>query len=123
MKSDASLKRWYRLINKRFFHNELPNNVCVRYVTDEDEDEDEGCEERYYGWTTDTSPLHKYVIIISRIKNPGPVAKLATLAHEMIHVKTGLRDDHGKIFSDCHEMLTERGLFRKGAILKGLTLF
>lgn len=124
MRSDARLKKWYNAINYRFFLGELPNNVCVRYTNEDDDDEEEGCDQKYYGWTSEgADKRHKYVIVISRVKNPGPVAKLATLAHEMIHVKTGLRDDHGKKFSDWHETLTSRGLFRKSAVLRGLTLF
>lgn len=123
MRSDRALLKYYKLINKYFFHGELPNNVCCRYVSEEDEDEEEGCEERYYGWAAEGDNRHKYAIVISRIKNPGMVAKLATLAHEMIHCALNLRDDHGKAFSDWHETLTSRGLFRKSAVLRGLTLF
>jgi hypothetical protein len=124
VRSDPVLRKYYRIINKKFFNEELPNNVCVRYVTDEDTDEEAECERKYYGWTsTGLEKRHKYIIVISRVKNPGWPAKLSTLAHEMVHCATGLRDGHGKAFSDWHEILTSRGLFRKGAILRGLTIF
>jgi hypothetical protein len=123
VRSDPVLRKYYRIINKKFFNGELPNNVCCRYVTEEDTDEDENCDSKFYGWCSNGFGRHKYVIVISKIKNPGMVAKLATLAHEMIHCALFLRDDHGKAFSDWHETLTSRGLFRKGAVLKGLTLF
>ena len=123
MRSDKNLKRWYNTVNKKFFFGALPSNVCVRYANEDDRDEDFRCDEKFYGWADTADGRHKYVIVISKIKNPGPVAKLATLAHEMIHCATNLRDDHGAAFSDWHEKLTERGLFRKNAILHGLTLF
>jgi SprT-like family len=123
MQSDRALKNWYNFINKKFFNNELPSNVCVRWVNEDDIDEEERCEEKYYGWADCGEGRHKYVIVLSRVKNPGEVAKLATLCHEMCHIATGLKDDHGPAFSEWHELLTSRGLFRKGALLKHRTLF
>lgn len=128
VRSDKTLKRYYRIINRKFFNDELPNNVCVRYVNEDDTDEEERCEENYFGWTEEATKGHSFVIVISKAKNPGPTmtGRCATLAHEMIHVMTwnqNLKDDHGKTFSDWHETLTKRGLFRKGAVLRSLTLF
>jgi hypothetical protein len=122
-RSDATLKRYYKLINRKFFHNELLNNICCRYANDDDEDDEPGCQSRYYGWCVPAYGPHKYTIVLSRIKNPGWPAKLSTLAHEMIHCVLDLKDDHGPAFSAWHEKLTERGLFRKNAVLHGLTLF
>jgi hypothetical protein len=124
VQSDKRLKRYYNLINKKFFNNELPHNVCVRYVNEDDKDEEYNCEEKYYGWLSEPEDnRHKWTIIISKPKNPGRTALLTTLAHEMVHVATNKRDDHGPAFSEWHETLTARGLFRKSAVLKGLTLF
>jgi hypothetical protein len=123
VRSDRTLKKYYNLINHKFFKNELPVNVCCRYSNEEDEEDEAGCESRYYGWCTQSFGSHKYTIVISRIKNPGWPAKLSTLAHEAIHVALALKDNHGAAFSAWHEKLTERGLFRKSAVLKGLTLF
>lgn len=123
MRSDPTLKRWYRFLNKKFFNNELTNQVCVRWMNDDDETKEYRCHERYFGWAEIAEGRHQYVIVLSRLKNPGNTAKLATLVHEMCHIATGLRDDHGPAFSEWHESLTARGLFRKGAVLKGLTLF
>ena len=129
MRSDRTLKKYYRLINRKFFRNALPDNICVRYVNDDDTDEEERCEQNYFGWTDYAGKDgNSLVIVISRLKNPGPTmtARCATLAHEMIHVATwnqNLKDDHGDTFSKWHETLTKRGLFRKGAVLRGLTLF
>lgn len=123
MRSDRTLRRYYQLINQKFFLNELPDNVCVRYSDDDDRDEDESCDEKFYGWADLATAPHVYQIVLSKIKNPGMVAKLATLVHEMCHIATDLRDNHGKAFSDWHEKLTARGLFRKGAILRNRTLF
>ena len=123
MKSDAVLRKYYRIINKKFFNDELPNNVCVRYVNEEDEDEESGCEKRYYGWCSPAFSRHKFVIVISRVKNPGWPAKLSTLCHEMCHIFTGLKDDHGPSFEAARQMISDRGVFKKNAILRGLTLF
>ena len=118
MRSDKTLKRYYRLINKKFFHNELPNNVCVAYTDGEYIDE-----ERYFGWCDNGIGRHKYVLYINREKNPGFTAVLATLAHEMCHLGTSLRDDHGPAFEAQRQKIADRGIFKKGAVLKGLTIF
>jgi hypothetical protein len=127
VRSDKQLKRWYNLINKKFFNNELPNNVCVRWIN---ETEHEKFEEKYFAWTSNKGDIpeadrgrHKYAIIISKTKNPGKTAVLASLAHEMCHVATEMRDDHGPAFEAQRKRLSDRGAFKKGAILAGLTIF
>lgn len=122
MKSDKTLKKWYNFINKKYFLNELPGCVCVRYINEEDIDEEEKCEERYRGWAdkTNESRYHKYVIVIVP---DGRISEIATLVHEMIHIATNLRDDHGPVFEAKRQMISDRGIFKKGAIYKGYTLF
>ena len=126
MRSDKTLLRWYKLINRKFFDNQLPDNTCVRWIN---EREQEKYEDMYFAWTSDIEGTsqddgyHKYVIVISKDKNPGKTAVLATLAHEMCHVSTGMRDDHGPAFEAQRQMISDRGIFRKGAVLKGLTIF
>jgi hypothetical protein len=122
MRSDRILKRYYNLINEKFFQGELPSNVCVRYATDDDEEEDKGCL-NYYGWVELGEGRHEFQVVIVKAQNPGWTARISTLAHEMCHVATNQRDDHGPAFSYWHELLVDRGLFRKGAILNGVTLF
>jgi SprT-like family len=123
VRSTKSLKRWYNLINHRFFIDVLPSDVCVRWANEQDTIEEEGCDKKYFGWLWPGEGRHKWIIVISKPKNPGLTAVLNTLAHEMVHVATDNRDEHGKAFSDWHETLTARGLFRKGAVRKGITLF
>jgi hypothetical protein len=124
MRSDRRLKKYYRIINKKFFAGELPNDVCVRYADSDDTDDDEKCEEIYFGWADKCNDgYHKYQIAISRIKNPGITAVLATLLHECIHIRTSLRDDHGLVFEQWRKTVGERGAFRKGSLLPGLTIF
>lgn len=122
MRSNKTLKKWYRFINKRYFLNGLPNDVCVRYVNEEDKDEEEKCEERYKGWAEKVAGdrYHKYTIVICP---NGRVSDIATLAHEMIHVALSLKDNHGPAFEEKRQMISDRGIFKKGAIYKGLTLF
>src|SRR6266436_4479464 len=124
MRSDPTLKKWYKKINKRFFDNQLTNNVCVRWANEDDTDEDERCEEKYAGWAnfSEEGP-HKYIIVISRDLKKSKCTRLHTLIHEMCHLATDLKDEHGPAFSAWHEHLTARGIFKKGALLKGLTIF
>jgi hypothetical protein len=124
MRSDKTLKRWYRIINKRFFSNQLTNNVCVRWANEEDIDEDSRCEEKYFGWAGESRDgFHKYEIILSRKKVNSKSAKLLTLAHEMVHIATEFRDDHGAVFEQWRQVIADKGIFKKGALVKGLTIF
>lgn len=116
--SDRSLKKYYRDINHRFFNNELPDNVIVRWAKPGEEKDVASC-----------SPIggddgkHKYLILLNRKKCTTASIKLAALAHEMVHIATNYKDDHGDAFSEWHQKLTTRGLFKKGAVLPDITLF
>ncbi len=122
MRSDRTLKKWYRFINKKFFENQLSQNVCVRWA-DEDEDGQE-FEETYFGVAClARDGYHDYEIILSYELNRKFTVAMSTLAHEMIHIATELRDNHGPVFAKWHQILTDRGFFKKGALRKGLTLF
>lgn len=124
MQSDKTLKYWYRKINKRFFENQLPNNVCVRWANEDDNEEEDRCEEKYNGWTEHSEDKrHSYVIVLDRECKKDAFLRFNTLVHEMIHIATGLKDDHGAVFSAWHEKLTTKGLFKKGVFRKGWTLF
>ena len=116
MRSNQALKAYYREINTRFFDNELPDNVCVRYA---ESDEESDCGSANHG----VDARHKYLILLNREKNPTWTIRIGTLAHEMVHLATGLRDEHGPAFDRWHKLLTERGLFKKGALRKDFTLF
>ena len=121
MQSDPTLKKWYKYINKKFFHNELTNKVCVRWSNEDDEDQ---FEEKYFGTADKANDgYHEYEIVMSRELNKSASTRMATLAHEMIHVATELRDNHGPVFERWRQTLSDRGLFKKGAVRKGLTLF
>jgi hypothetical protein len=116
MRSDRSLKRWYSLANKKFFYGELPQNVILRKVGPEEENDQAGTYETEL-------KRYKYEIRFNREKNPTRTILLSALLHEMIHVATGLRDNHGPLFHEWHQKLMERGAFKKGALLKGISLF
>lgn len=117
MRSDRTLKAWYRELNTRWFDNELPDNVCVRWAEDDDEEKDFGsadlCHDGY----------HKYQILLNRESCSPVMTRLAILIHEMIHVKLELRDDHGPAFERVRKELSDKGIFKKGAVYKGVTLF
>jgi hypothetical protein len=122
VKSDKTLKRYYNIINRKFFNNELPTRVCVRWLN-EDED-DMRLEDKLFGFADKANDgYHKYQIALSK-KLCGPASsRMTTLAHECIHVYLDLRDDHGEAFERARLMLSDRGIFRKGALVKGLTIF
>jgi hypothetical protein len=115
-KSTRSLRAWYEVINAKCFYGELPANVIVRWSEPGEENDIAAmgpAENKKYSW----------VIVLNREKISTQSQKLSALLHEMIHVATGNRDSHGKAFDVWHAKLTERGAFRKGAVLKGITLF
>ena len=116
-KSTRSLKAWYERINARFFFGELPANVIVRWSEENEENDiaatDSPCENSRYS----------YRIILNRKKIATQSQKLSALLHECIHVATGNRDCHGPAFDDWHAKLTARGAFKKGALVRGVTLF
>lgn len=116
MRSDRTLKRWYSTINKKFFYGELPSNVIVRWALPGEEN-DIACIERVL------DEKHSYVILLNREKNKTNSQKLNSLIHEMTHIATHYRDNHGPLFDEWHKKLTERGAFKKGALLKGISLF
>jgi len=116
MRSDRTLRRWYLLINKKFFYGELPTNVIVRWANP-GEEKDIACTEKLVG------KKHSYEILLNREKCKTNSQKLESLLHEMIHVATHYRDDHGPLFEEWRKTLGERGAFKKGALLRGITLF
>jgi predicted metallopeptidase len=116
MRSDKTLRRWYLLINKKFFYGELPTNVTVRWALP-GEEKDIACTDRK------RDGRYCYEILLNRDKNKANSQKLSSLAHEMVHIATHYKDNHGPLFSEWHDRLVERGLFKKGALLKGISLF
>jgi hypothetical protein len=125
VRSDKTLKKWYNRINRRFFHNVLPSNICVRWISEEDLEEDEYLEEDFSGlaWKEEGEPRHYGTIVISNDMRRDWRLAMAILVHEMCHVATDFRDEHGPAFEEWRQTIGDRGIFRKGAIYKGLTIF
>lgn len=128
MRSDKTLRKWYVYINRRFFDNTLPDNVCVRWANELEEADDARWEEKYFGeaWTCTgehADGVHTHCIVLSRVRNVYSTTRMSTLAHEMIHVATNCRDDHGPAFEKWRLYISDRGIFKKHALRKGLTLF
>jgi|ERR1039458_2261629 hypothetical protein len=115
--STRSLRAWYERINAKFFYGELPANVIVRWTAPEDNENDiaavHAADNKRYSW----------IIILNAKKISTKSQLLSSLLHECIHVATGNRDCHGSVFSEWHQKLTDRGAFRKGALIKNVTLF
>ncbi len=124
MKSDRTLLRWYREINRRFFGGACPERVCVRWA-DPDETETRRWEKRYFGEASfsEDDEHHDYQIVMSKPLNEQWIVKISTLVHEMIHLATRLKDDHGPAFERWRLHVSDRGIFKKNALRKGYTLF
>jgi|SRR5580698_2836378 hypothetical protein len=114
-KSTPELKRWYRKLNRMFFGGTLPDNVIVRWDASEP---DVACTAK-----RDKDDPTAYVIGFNRKKNPTKSLLLSAMLHEQVHVATDLKDNHGPLFDAWHKKLVKRGAFKKGAVLKDVTLF
>jgi hypothetical protein len=114
-KSTPSLKKYYRLLNRKFFNGDLPDNVVVRWDADEP---DVACTQKM-----DKDDPTAYVIGFNRKKNPTKSLLLSAMLHEMVHVATKFTDNHGPAFDAWHRKLVKRGAFKKSAVLKDVTLF
>lgn len=122
MKSDRTLLKWYKKINKKFFDNYLPNNVLVRWANSEEESNE--WEDKYFGEASYLdNNYHLWQIVLSRYRNDKACTKLSTLAHEMIHIATNGADDHGPAFEKWRQYISDRGFFKKHALIKNLTTF
>lgn len=125
MRSDRNLKSWFRELNSRYFDNELPDNVVVKWGEAEEEEEEENWEDKYNGYSQRLTgdPRNYAVIVLNNALRDNPTFKLSILVHEMIHVATDFRDSHGDAFDRWHKKLVNKGLFKKNAIFRGVTLF
>jgi hypothetical protein len=121
MRSDRTLLRWYKIINKRFFDGACPDRVCIRWADPEDSHWEKKC----FGEASLSvdDEHHDYQIVMSKSLNEQWVTRMSTLVHEMIHLATQLRDDHGPAFERWRQLLSDRGLFKKHALRRGCTLF
>lgn len=121
MRSDPILKKWYRKINRKFFDKKLTNKVCVRWAN---EAEAEKYEEKYFGYMNVCEDgYHEWVIVLSRSKCSALSIKLLTLSHEMCHIATKMKDDHGPAFEQWRQYIGDRGIFKKHALSPDLTIF
>ncbi len=124
MKSNPTLLHWYRKINRRFFDGACPDRVCIRWAN-EDEEKEMKWEEVYFGWAqkVEGSRYHDFEIVMSRPLNDKWMVKISTLVHEMVHLATNLKDDHGPAFEYWRQYVSDKGIFKKHALRKGRTLF
>jgi SprT-like family len=123
VKSDPTLLKWYRTINKRFFDGACPDRVCVRWANP-DEGESIRWERKFFGMSTASDDdYHEYQIVLSRALNKQWLVRIGTLVHEMCHIATHLKDDHGPAFERWRQHVGDRGIFKKHALRKGYTLF
>ncbi len=124
MRSDKVLKSWYRKINHKFFDNQLTDNVCVRWANEDDDGDTLRWEEKFFGWCDKAGDgYHEYVIVLSKKMNKPISSRLLTLSHEMCHVASELKDQHGPAFEYWRQYIADRGIFKKHALVKNLTIF
>jgi hypothetical protein len=122
MRSDPTLRRWFKKINERYFDNQVADNVCVRYATDDEVDKSEN--DRCFGWCEFAEDgRNRFVIVLSRKHNELLTGRLSTLAHEMCHCMTDCKDSHGAAFERWRQYISDKGIFKKSALVKGLTIF
>ena len=124
MKSDPTLLGWYRYINAKFFDGACPDRVCVRWA-DPDETDSRRWEKKYFGEASvsEDDEYHDWQIVMSKPLNKQWMVRISTLVHEMIHLATDLKDDHGPAFERWRQKISDRGIFKKHALRKGMTLF
>jgi hypothetical protein len=110
MRSDPTLKRYYREFNRKFWGNTLPNNVVVRWGTDDDIYEG-NLKRSDAGVCLRHGPHEPMEIVLDPVMRREKQYKHTklTLHHEMIHVKTKNRDNHGPVFKKYRDMLIEKG--------------
>jgi len=96
----------------------------VRWA-DPDEGESGRWEKKYFGEASvsEEDEEHDWQIVMSKPLNKQWMIKISTLVHEMIHLATRLKDDHGPKFEAWRVLLGRRGIFKKHALRKGYTLF
>lgn len=121
MQSDRTLRKWYLDFNKRFFGNLLPDNIGVRWAGDTEADK--RGEKDYEGWVDPGDARVRWVIVLARECRDDARKRFSTLAHEMIHVGTDCRDDHGPAFERWRQTISDRGFYKKNAVVKGITMF
>ena len=100
MRSDQTLLKWYKIINKKFFDGSCPTKVCVRWSDPNSEVEKGVHDGKYFGWAckVENDPYHEYEIVMCKKLNEKWAVRMSTLVHEMIHLANGLRDNHGPAF-------------------------
>lgn len=113
MRSNPTLRKWYKTYNRKYFHNQLPKDTKVYY---EEELIDEGIRKQTYGemdWTDKKAPE---IRINPLLREQGWHSMiLLTLLHEMAHVEKIQRklkgSDHGKAWEGIMLRLAKQGAF------------
>lgn len=99
--SDAELRRWYRQYNRRWFADELPDDIDVLYAP-----VDGLCGEVSEGEAGDLivriNPAYALDTRIARI----------TLLHEMAHIKLWPKRNHGTVFQRELQRLAIAGAYK-----------
>jgi hypothetical protein len=100
VKSDRQLRRWYNEFNRKWFNDELPKDIAVRYeVVD-------GAQAEADPQNDGTWILRIHPAIAWSSRNAA-----FALIHEMVHVKTECMG-HGKEFQDEMLRLAQCGALR-----------
>jgi hypothetical protein len=109
MPNDRDLKFFYRRFNKKFFHNQLPNNLTVRFASPAQFTQ-KGLGKRTCAITL-IEDGKAYAIIVKKTRGKTWAYIKADLLHEMVHVKNP-RLAHGPRFQKEMLRLAQIGAFK-----------
>lgn len=114
MRSDPTLKRWFHVLNKKWFNGKLPRNTKVFY-SDELIAEGERKPRHDYGdadWEAGSPPV---IRINPLLREQGWYTAIRqTLIHEAVHLEAtrlGYRGEHGVGWEKIMRKLANRGAF------------
>jgi hypothetical protein len=105
--SNKYLKKSYDEFNKKYFSNELPKDMVVRFSRLRDDDKfQEPCGITMFKWDR---PL--YILINKKLRWQSMLADF-TLIHEMVHVAHPEINGHGPRFQKQMMRLAKAGAFK-----------
>lgn len=115
MRSDPTLKRWFRVYNRRYFQSSLPAATKVLWAEEIQEDlgattDDPSTAHTMAATDVSRSPTPPEIYLNRRILPFWKVVR-ATLLHEMAHVAKP-RAGHGAVFDAEIGRLWEMGAFK-----------
>jgi hypothetical protein len=123
MRSDPTLRKWFRVLNRKWFDNKLPNETKIFY-SEELIAEGERKPRHDYGdadWEAGGPPV---IRINPLLREQGWYTAIRqTLIHEAAHIEAmrlGYRGEHGPVWEKIMRKLANQGAFSHK---NGISLF